>query len=384
MQKLLKWMGATAVFAAGCSLKLPDDYPAGRYTKFELKKDATKEVKDAAGNVRKVPDTDPFELSAEDDRKLGELLDEKLYPPPWTWDENSMAAAHHRVRSGQELYQRHCIHCHGVAGDGKGPTSQFLFPRPRDYRLGVFKWKSTEYSAKPTRDDLLSFLKNGAVGTSMPAFNLLPQSELEDLVDYVIFLSKRGEVERTLLVNAIQEDGKLPGDDVIEEVRSKVEGSWSQADGKVILPAESMPAFAAESDEFEASIKRGKALFLGAGTCVKCHLADGKADPNKMPAEEREKRDDWGFINYPRNLTLGLFRGGRRPVDLYRRVHQGIRGSQMSGLGTQLKPKDIWDVVNFVRVLPYRKGLLTGEMAAAGAPPAAPPAPSAATSGHGN
>src|SRR5262245_30980488 len=32
------------------------------------------------------------------------------------------------------LYRRHCAHCHGINGDGQGPTASILNPYPRDYR----------------------------------------------------------------------------------------------------------------------------------------------------------------------------------------------------------------------------------------------------------
>lgn len=52
---------------------------------------------------------------------------------------------------GYGLYRKHCLHCHGVSGAGDGPTSTFLFPRPRDYRPGKFKFTSTPNGSKPTR-----------------------------------------------------------------------------------------------------------------------------------------------------------------------------------------------------------------------------------------
>src|SRR5579871_3796418 len=48
-----------------------------------------------------------------------------------------------KLQEGRNLYMRHCLHCHGVSGDGDGPTAQYLNPRPRDYRQGVFKFTST-------------------------------------------------------------------------------------------------------------------------------------------------------------------------------------------------------------------------------------------------
>ena len=36
--------------------------------------------------------------------------------------------------SPRGLYREHCAHCHGITGDGVGPTAAFLNPYPRDYR----------------------------------------------------------------------------------------------------------------------------------------------------------------------------------------------------------------------------------------------------------
>jgi hypothetical protein len=55
----------------------------------------------------------------------------------------------------------------------------------------------------------------------------------------------------------------------------------------------------------------------------------------------------------PRNLRLGVYRGGRRPVDLYRRVYSGIKGTPMPAAGNVLQPNQIWDLVNYVLSLPY-------------------------------
>ena len=44
---------------------------------------------------------------------------------------------------GHAIYQRNCLHCHGATGDGLGVTAPFLFPRPRDFRRGIYKFTST-------------------------------------------------------------------------------------------------------------------------------------------------------------------------------------------------------------------------------------------------
>src|SRR5207302_7364718 len=105
------------------------------------------------------------------------------------------------LADGSQLYRRHCLHCHGLAGDGHGPTAPWVNPHPRDYRAGKFKFLSVmgenpgDKERKPTRADLVRTLKQGIEGTSMPTFGLLPEKELNALVSYVIHLSLRGEVE---------------------------------------------------------------------------------------------------------------------------------------------------------------------------------------------
>ena len=57
---------------------------------------------------------------------------------------------------GATVYQRNCVQCHGVSGDGNGQAAQYLTPRPRDYRRGIFKFTSTSYGFKPRREDLVA------------------------------------------------------------------------------------------------------------------------------------------------------------------------------------------------------------------------------------
>src|SRR4029079_15094507 len=101
--------------------------------------------------------------------------------------------------ASQGLYREHCAHCHGITGDGAGPTAAFLNPYPRDYRKGQFKFKSTPVGQKPTHADLKKIVLEGIPGTAQPSFKLLPELEVEALIEYVKYLSIRGEVERELL-----------------------------------------------------------------------------------------------------------------------------------------------------------------------------------------
>src|SRR5258706_15412795 len=55
---------------------------------------------------------------------------------------------------GERVYARRCAVCHGPDGRGNGPAAPSLIPRPRDFKLGLFKYKSTPRGEPPADDDL--------------------------------------------------------------------------------------------------------------------------------------------------------------------------------------------------------------------------------------
>jgi mono/diheme cytochrome c family protein len=79
--------------------------------------------------------------------------------------------------------------------------------------------------------------------------------------------------------------------------------------------------------------------------------------------------DDWGNPLRPSNLSRGIYKGGRRPLDLYYRIANGITGTPMPAHASSVKsPEDLWHLVNFVLALPYQPELLEGLSTAAPPP----------------
>jgi mono/diheme cytochrome c family protein len=354
-------------------------------------------------------------LTPEQERQVSTVLlamfgtpDEPAVLPEFGLDEAKLRLASGPVRSdivGRKngLYREHCAHCHGVTGDGMGPTAAFLNPYPRDYRPGVFKFKSTERADKPTHADLLRILRNGIAGTSMPSFALLSDPQIDALAEYVKYLSIRGETELALMRAYFELDDEAQGvlpetrEFLVDETLVPIAEKWKAAsDAQIAVPE--MPA----DIDMVASIAKGRELFYGdKANCVKCHgvtgLGDGQAndydDWNKaiveinkeimgglakagetstsgMSAEEaaeHRKQVAWlgRFSNVidgdalrprtipPRNLRTGVYRGGRRPLDLYYRIHAGINGAPMPAAKGTVPPEDIWHIVNYIRSLPY-------------------------------
>jgi hypothetical protein len=286
---------------------------------------------------------------------------------------------------GSQLYRLHCLHCHGLTGDGRGPTGRWVNPHPRDYRLGLFKFTSVDQSDKPllaSRADLLRTLQSGIDGTAMPAFNMLKAEELQQLVSYVIHLSLRGKVEFDTIKTAFEYDPSTDVLSVPEEIKKEnvhdyleakvadyvesLAARWVESQSKsIVVPPYPYTDFDAETramtQELKNSIQRGHKLFQGVGAemandimpaekeaekanCKSCHIDYGR--------QAKYKFDSWGTLVKPQDLTQPIRRGGNRPVDIFYRIHSGINGSGMVG-HYKLESKSIWDLVNFVQTLPY-------------------------------
>jgi len=134
----------------------------------------------------------PFTVAAYDESTHALTLSADLPVAPAAGD-HLVVGPGEVVRQGRLLYAEHCLHCHGVAGDGNGPTAKYLNPHPRDYRLGIFKFTSTINARRAQRDDLARIIGNGIPGTYMPSFRLLTPTESTAIVEYVLWLSMRGE-----------------------------------------------------------------------------------------------------------------------------------------------------------------------------------------------
>ena len=294
------------------------------------------------------------------------------------------------------LYIEHCVTCHAVEGSGTGPASLLQNPYPRDFRPGIFKWKSTLRAAKPTRSDLLTLLEHGVPGTGMPSFALIDAEDRQALVDYVIFLSVRGEVERTLLDLCVDDFGyededplededrltwpppeKYSDDESIPDTIRDVAESWKEAESEI---ATVVPPSNGKSDR-SAAINRGRDIFHGqVANCVGCHGPDGNGQIVTLDYDDwtkefstsigltPTKRDEMkpfrsaGALRprqiQPRNLQDGVFRGGGDGDTLYRRISQGIAGTPMPAVeitaeesAKGLTSEQVWDLVYYLQSL---------------------------------
>jgi hypothetical protein len=183
----------------------------------------------------------------------------------------------------------------------------------------------------------------------------------------VIYLGLRGEVEEYSIRDLLGSPGGGGEWQPAERIQSGLQffgGRWlkSNAPDEIVLP-DPYPYTDKDGLPPPDSVTRGWEIFKtegakGGGDCLKCHADYGRKSLYRF--------DDWGTMVRPADLTAGIYRGGRRPIDLYWRIHNGIAGSgmvrspQFTWAEDPTKPKEggthrLWDLVNFLQVLPYQQ-----------------------------
>ncbi len=248
------------------------------------------------------------------------------------------------LKEGQAVYQKRCVQCHGVSGDGNGPAAAYLYPKPRDYRKGLFKFTSTESGSRPLKEDLVHIIQRGIRGTSMPSFKLLPENEIEAVAEYVMVLSQRGELEAQIAFRAELEEEVDPT--VVEEdLVPLVVARWDDALENRVAPLTPQPQFTSEH------VAAGREVFLK--LCSKCHGDDGRG----LTAENLKAglKDDWGNPTRAADLTSGMLHGGTDPVDIYRRIYQGVSPMPSFANSFRDEPETFWNLVAYVLEISNRR-----------------------------
>lgn len=414
----IKLTVATAlVFGAGCSETLP---PAYKLNSVELLKqeklflnngehfDASykKEIGSILTAIFGTPNRPLVPVLLEENDPVLEVL------KPEHITRSAGPVSQDYLNSGGGLYRQHCSHCHGITGDGNGPTASFLNPYPRDFRVAKFKYKSTPLRSVPTDDDLTEVLVQGVPGTSMPSFRTMSDDQIAALVDYVKFLTIRGQYERYLMaelsnldqgeplidlslakkyheLSAIQQPNEEQEEALEEAEENYLDTMWGivgerlmedvisrwvdPEDNKTEIP-DAPEAFDAGHEDHQDFLATGRKLFYEKGNCAQCH-GDTAVGNGQL-----ENFDDWtnewiktpgvdpfdpatyqSFTDVgalpprpikPRNLTKSVYRGGGQPEEIYLRIANGIEGTPMPA-APALNSDEIWALVAYVKMLPY-------------------------------
>lgn len=236
------------------------------------------------------------------------------------------------LNRGYGVYQRYCVSCHGAEGNGAGKASRRMKVKPRDFRLGHFKFKAVVDEGLPTDEDLSRVVRRGLKGTEMMPV-ALPPEDLHAVIQYIKTFSDR----------------------------------WSEEE-----PGEAVKVPEDPWEDVKAAEVRGRVVYHGSEQCWRCHAAyaereeivemvgeiageRGERVPEKVVMRGDLKSSQALETVYgkqlPPDLVSDTFRGGYGDFALFRTLSAGVGGTRMKGLHGRYSPRDIWAVVHYVRGL---------------------------------
>lgn len=210
------------------------------------------------------------------------------------------------LAAGRAAYLQSCARCHGVDGKGDGRDAKRLYPKPRDFTSGVYKFRSTAGGSAPTDDDLFQTITDGLTSGGMPDWRHLDEALQWQMVYYLKSLSSRFQDNPPQPVNL----GKDPGSRHLD-------------------------------------LARGRQVYEKLG-CAACHGASGRANG----ASAAGLVDDWGRPLRPADLTQGWnYRRGDEPGAIVQRILAGIDGAPMPSYAEAASPEEAWQLAYYVRSL---------------------------------
>ncbi len=214
------------------------------------------------------PREDVSQLPAKAQQQLTEIVEKYCGTPSSPKWIGSDAPSTEQLLRGEALFNRLCAACHGLNGDGAGRGSVSRSAAD-GFSSQHFQVHRDALRRKPVRDDLLRTIRDGAKGSAMPSFSLLDENDLQALVDYVLVLTHRGELEEMLLTESQGDDeidlASVPG------YLQRITDRWAAANDQIVTPISPFVSYS------EASIKLGETAFgTDAAGCYKCHGNDGR------------------------------------------------------------------------------------------------------------
>ncbi len=267
------------------------------------------------------------------------------------------------LKRGREQYSMYCAGCHGENGDGQGPASRFLDPKPRDFRKGRVKFAAVAANTLPRDEDLINTMNHGLHGTSMPAWNLISGEDKLAIVAYVKTFSDVWQKEAPGVPVVIKPD-----------------------------PWRKKPV--------EKAIAEGERVYHGIAACMSCHPAyadkptiAGHMKEYDIPAGDFrenmyasvEKESDWGAPIKPPDFLVDRTKIADTKEELVKVIAAGVGGTAMPSWGETLTDKQLWGLAYYVEWLveqrntpegaALKKKLLEQPPWSPPPPPAPPPPP---------
>jgi mono/diheme cytochrome c family protein len=231
------------------------------------------------------------------------------------------------LERGRRVYAQQCAGCHGIAGDGQGEAAALLYPKPRDFTSGEFKFSSRPTPGLPTDEDLRRVIRRGLSGTAMQGFPLMQESDVAAVVAYLKTFSRR----------------------------------WSEwMEPPIVIPEDPWKA------NRERAIELGRRVYHVDAVCISCHPsylgeARVRAMSQEMGYTPIPLRED-AHLAVPRETTTGALivppdfrrdriKTGDDPESLYRVITAGITTTAMPSWDGILDADKLWGLAHYIAAL---------------------------------
>lgn len=209
------------------------------------------------------------------------------------------------IRLGATVYKHMCVFCHGEDGNGGGKATSYLYPWPRDFRKGIFKYRSTPSGSLPRDEDIYRAIKKGIAGSAMPGWeDALSEDEIRAVVLYIKKFSNRFDTESP----------KSP---------IAIDASLLASSG---------------------SLENGKKIYKEM-RCARCHGTDLKGEG---PIADK-LFDIWDHRSFVYDLTNpNTYKWGFEKKDIFMTLTTGIDGTPMKAY-RHLLDEERWDLAAYVK-----------------------------------
>lgn len=245
------------------------------------------------------------------------------------------------LKNGQRVYTTYCVGCHGVTGDGNGPAARFLNPKPRNFQTAQFRFSSRPSGELPTDEDLLRTVTEGLHGTSMPAWDLLPEEDRRAVVTYL---------------------------------KTFAAETWASAVPAPVTTVADDPFYGLDRSE---AVRRGQIAYHGMAQCYSCHpvylppagLNEARAEYGQAPLaalrpdprRSKETLNESGDVVMPPDFTWNKLKRGSDLRTLYHVVANGIGGAAMPTWKGVLSEEDLWGMAYYIQHLSEQRPTLVTE-----------------------
>ena len=137
---------------------------------------------------------------------------------------------------GQTTYMEYCVSCHGVKGDGNGIASKGMYPPPRNFKLGIYKFANVVGGELPHDEDFYRIIRHGLKGSAMLPWDI--------------------------------SDERL--DAVVQYIKTFAPQTWEGSD-KVLGTKFELPADPFGDVYRHQAIEKGKKVYHVTAACIQCH-----------------------------------------------------------------------------------------------------------------